>query len=69
MNRKETIQYLLDNMFTNPTPNNHDWEAFLSQMTDDELKAIARVNQLEDADMLTKGDLEPLIKVMEKYNP
>ena len=69
MNREETIQYLLDNMFTNPTPKKMDWEAFLSQMTDEELKAIAKVNQLDDADILTKGDLEPLIKVIEKYMP
>ncbi len=43
--------------------------AFLAQMTDDELQAIARIRQLDDADILTKDDLIPFVEVMEKYNP
>jgi hypothetical protein len=46
-----------------------DWKAFLSQMTDEELNAIARVHQLEDADILTKEDLILFVEIMEKYNP
>jgi len=38
-------------------------------MTDDEPRAIARVCQPDDADILTKDDLVPFVEIMEKYNP
>ena len=39
-----------------------------SQMTDEELKAIARVRQLDGAGILAKEDLMPFVAIMEKYN-
>ncbi len=69
MTREEAIQYLLDNMITNPTPKKMDWKAYLAQMTDDELQSIARIKQLDDAVILTKDDLDPFIKIIEKHNP
>ncbi len=38
-------------------------------MTQEELKAIARVKQLDDADILTRNDLVPFLEIIEKYNP
>ncbi len=46
-----------------------DWRAFPSQMTNDEPTAIARVPQLDDADILTKDDLVPFVEIMDKYMP
>ncbi len=68
MTSEETIQYLHENVFINPTPKKMDWRVFLSQKTDDELKAT-RIRQLDDADILTKDDLIHFVEIMEKYNP
>ena len=68
MTRTEKIQWLLSNMFQNPTPTIKDWRPFLGQMTDEELDAIIRVQHLDDAGILTPNDLLPMIKILEKYS-
>ena len=69
MNRVHSIGFLLENMFTNPTPKNTDWEAFLAQMTDEEIISMGEVVKLNNADLLTKNDLKPFVQILEKYHP
>ena len=67
MTREEKIQWHLDNVFQNPTPNIKDWKPVLAQMTDEELDTLMRVQKLENEGVLTPGDILPKVKILEKH--